>query len=77
MSTIKVRLIGHSMGARVTLSTLDSSHTSKEWNSKNFKIASVHLIGGGVDPWEVAKDPLFIVNNASILKDTSEWYNVY
>jgi pimeloyl-ACP methyl ester carboxylesterase len=73
----KVRLIGHSMGARVTLSTLDSLHRNKEWNSKNFKIASVHLIGGGVDPWEVAKDPLFIVNNASILKDTPEWYNVY
>ena len=69
----KVRLIGHSMGARVTLSTIDSLHTNKEWNRKNFKIASVHLIGGGVDPWEVAKDPLFIVNNASILKDTSEW----
>src|SRR5215831_4141358 len=44
----KVRMIGHSMGARVTLSTLASLHKNTEWKSKNFKLASVHLIGGGV-----------------------------
>jgi pimeloyl-ACP methyl ester carboxylesterase len=44
----KVRMIAHSMGARVTLSTLASLHKNTEWKSKNFKLASVHLIGGGV-----------------------------
>ena len=44
----KVRMIGHSMGARVILSTLASLQKNTEWKSKNFKLASVHLIGGGV-----------------------------
>ena len=43
-----VRMIGHSMGGRVTLSTLASLHKNKEWKSNNFKLASVDLIGAGV-----------------------------
>jgi esterase/lipase superfamily enzyme len=43
-----VRMISHSMGGRVTLSTLASLHKNKEWKSNNFKLASVDLLGAGV-----------------------------
>jgi alpha/beta hydrolase family protein DUF900 len=37
-----VRLIAHSMGARVVLSSLDSLTNNPDWNNNNFKVASVH-----------------------------------
>lgn len=50
----KVRMIGHSMGGRVTLSTLASLYKNKEWKSENFKLASVDLMGAGVaSSWSV------------------------
>jgi len=49
-----VRIIGHSMGGRVTLSTLASLHKNKEWKSKNFKLASVDLMGAvAASSWNV------------------------
>ncbi len=41
---LKIRLIGHSLGARLVLSALDSLHknATTTWNEGNFKIASVH-----------------------------------
>ena len=72
-----VRIIAHSLGARVVLSGLDSLNNTQEWNSKNFKITSVHLLGAAVDDEEVSKDPLYIINNVSIVNNTLEWYDVY
>src|SRR3712207_6521053 len=46
---MKIRLIGHSLGARVILSTLDSLNKNPTWNNNNSKIASVHLMGAAVD----------------------------
>ena len=40
---IKIRLIGHSMGARIILS-LDSLHKNATWNNSNFKVASVDFL---------------------------------
>jgi pimeloyl-ACP methyl ester carboxylesterase len=50
----KVRLIAHSLGSRVVLSALESLLTNQEWNNKNFKILSVHLMGAAVDDREVS-----------------------
>jgi alpha/beta hydrolase family protein DUF900 len=53
----KVRLIGHSLGARIILSTLDSLNKDRTWNSVNndFNITSVNLMGATVDDEEVSK----------------------
>ena len=64
---IKIRLIGHSLGARVILSTLDSLHKNAIWNNGNFNISSVHLIGAGVDNEEVSKNP------KDVLDDRTNW----
>lgn len=53
---IPVRIIAHSLGARVVLSSLDSLNNNQVWNNNNFQIASVHLMGAAVDDDEVLKD---------------------
>jgi len=67
---VKIRLVGHSLGARVILSSLDSLHKDPIWNSGAFKIASVHLMGAAVDNEEVSKDP------QDILNDQTNWGTV-
>lgn len=52
---IKIRTIAHSLGARVVLSAIDSSNNNIEWRSSGFKIATVNLLGGAVDNYEVLK----------------------
>lgn len=52
---VDVRLIAHSLGSRVILSTLDNLNNNTIWNNSNFKIASVHLMGAAVDNEEVSK----------------------
>ena len=76
-SDSKVRLIAHSLGSRVVLSSLDSLNNNQEWKNKNFTVTSVHLLGAAVDDEEVSKDLLYIVNNPSIVNNTVEWYNIY
>jgi hypothetical protein len=49
-----IRIIAHSLGARVVLSSLDSLLMNKTWNDRNFKISSVHLVGAAVDNEEVS-----------------------
>ena len=68
---VNVRLISHSIGARVILSTLDSLHKNPTWKNNGFKIASVHLMGAAVDDEEVSKNPLDISSdptNANTVK---------
>ena len=61
-----VRLIAHSLGSRIVLSSLDALNENQEWNNnKNFTIASVHLLGAAVDNEEVSKDPWDIVKDAT------------
>lgn len=59
----EVRLIGHSLGARVILSALESLHNDERWTKDNNNITSVHLLGAAVDNEEVTK------NINDILKD--------
>ena len=64
---IKIRLIGHSIGARIILSSLDSLHKNATWNNSNFKVASVDLLGVTVDNEEVTLNP------GDILVDKTNW----
>ena len=66
----KVRLIAHSLGARVALSALESLNNNKEWNTNNFNITSVHLMGAAVDNEEVSK------YQQDILNDPTNWGKV-
>jgi len=52
---VNLRLIGHSLGARVILSTLDNLNNNNEWNNKNFTIKSVNLLGAAIDNNEISK----------------------
>jgi hypothetical protein len=58
-----LRLIAHSLGSRIVLSSLDALNKNQEWNNKNFTIASVHLLGAAVDNEEISKDPWDIVKD--------------
>jgi Alpha/beta hydrolase of unknown function (DUF900) len=52
-----IRLLAHSLGARVVLSSLDSLHENKTWNNNNFTIKSTDLLGAAVDDEEVSTNP--------------------
>jgi len=74
---VKIRLIAHSLGSRVVLSSLDSLFFNSEWRHENYSLTSVDLLGAAVDNEEISKDPLYIVNDISLVNDSSEWYDVY
>jgi pimeloyl-ACP methyl ester carboxylesterase len=59
----KIRLIAHSLGARVALSTLDNLHRNSTWNDGNFTLSSVHLLAAAVDDEEVSKDPTDVADD--------------
>jgi hypothetical protein len=61
---VRIRLIGHSLGARVVLSALDSLNKNQDWNNT---IASVHLMAAAVDNEEVSMYP------SDILNDPTNW----
>jgi Alpha/beta hydrolase of unknown function (DUF900) len=61
-----IRIIAHSLGARVVLSSLDSLHNNQIWNNNNFQISSVHLMGAAVDDDEVSKDASDVINPGGI-----------
>lgn len=67
---VKIRLIGHSLGSRVILSSLDSLHNNSTWNNNDFKIESVHLMAAAVDNEEVSK------NQQDIRNDVTNWGTV-
>jgi hypothetical protein len=49
-----VRLLSHSLGARVIRSALVSLDNNPQWKSNGFKIASVHMLGPAINYNEVA-----------------------
>jgi|SRR5918999_559509 pimeloyl-ACP methyl ester carboxylesterase len=63
LGEVKIRLIAHSLGARVVLSSLDSLNKNQTWNNGNFTIASVHLMAAAVDDEEVSMYPKDILND--------------
>jgi hypothetical protein len=80
----KIRLIAHSLGARVLLESLHSLYNSHAWNSNNFKISSVHLMGAAVDDGEVSKNAADVSSDGiksaygkPIEKEVSHFYNLF
>jgi len=82
---VDIRLIGHSLGARVILSALDNLHKNLTWRNDNFKIISVHLMGAAVDNEEVSKNPSHITGDSSVKSaygkaiqgEVIRFYNLY
>jgi hypothetical protein len=80
-----IRLISHSLGARVLLSTLDYLNTNSTWNNNDYKITSVHLMGAAVDNEEVSKNSLDIDGDTTIKQaygnaieeEVVNFYNLY
>ena len=85
-----IRLIGHSLGARVVLSTLESLYENDTWNKNNYKISSVHLLGAAVDNEEISKDKNNITKDITnilynkttpyglaIEKEVTDFFNLY
>jgi Alpha/beta hydrolase of unknown function (DUF900) len=66
---VDVRLLGHSMGSRVILSSLNSLHANNRWNNNNFQIISVDLMGAAVDNEEVSTESIEHYNRPMWLHD--------
>jgi pimeloyl-ACP methyl ester carboxylesterase len=80
-----IRLMGHSLGARAILSTLEHLHMNPTWNNNDYKITSVHLMGAAVDNEEVSKNSLDIDGDTTIKQaygkaieeEVVNFYNLY
>jgi pimeloyl-ACP methyl ester carboxylesterase len=76
-----VRLVAHSLGARVALSALGILNNAETWNGRNFKIASVHLLGAAADNEKVSKDDQDsadgIVYGQAIEFQVDNFYNLF
>jgi hypothetical protein len=60
---IDIRVIAHSLGSRVALSSLDALNNLP--SVANFKILSVHLMGAAVDNDEISLNPVDPISNQS------------
>lgn len=69
-----IRIIAHSLGARVTESILANLNNSQAWNSNNFTIKSVHFLGAAIDSKVAEIDTSFGKNIAHYVKN---FYNLY
>jgi pimeloyl-ACP methyl ester carboxylesterase len=81
-----VRLIAHSLGARVTLAALQFLHSNPEWtNSLTHEIKSVHLVGAAVDNEQISTNaadcsdniPSLPCSGEAIDAEVGEFFNLY
>jgi Alpha/beta hydrolase of unknown function (DUF900) len=78
-----VRIIAHSLGARVTLAALQSLFDNPEWHA--ITVTSVHLMGGAVDDEQISVDPGDCLLNSpplpcsgqAIESQVEEFFNLY
>ena len=81
----KIRLIAHSLGARVVLSGLHALNNNELWKDNKFKIASVDLLGAAIDDDEVSKNSLDVISSNGlksaygkvIEKQVTHFYNLF
>jgi len=81
----KIRLIAHSLGARVVLSGLHALNNNELWKDNKFKIASVNLLGAAIDDDEVSKNSLDVISSNGlksaygkvIEKEVAHFYNLF
>ena len=71
-----VRLVGHSLGARVILTALGSLNGNTDWTDPGFRVASVHVLGAAVLNGEIATDtpPFF---GRFVEKEACEFHNKF
>ena len=69
----KIRLIGHSMGARVILNALQVLDGSAAWGATGAEIRSVHVMGAAVDNGEVDRS----VFGTFIENQVGEFHNLW
>jgi len=70
----EIRLIAHSLGARVVNSTLVSLNSNQQWNeSSGLNITSVHLLGAAIDRNSIAANTTF---GTAIEKIVGDFYNL-
>jgi hypothetical protein len=80
---IDIRVVAHSLGAKVVLNALQGLSGNPTWNSNNFKVESVHLMGAAVDDEQVstdpsdADDPEEAVFGQSIESQVNRFYNLF
>jgi hypothetical protein len=68
-----VRIIAHSLGAKLTLAALQSIHADPEWtNDLNHQIKSVHFLGSAVDNEQISTRPADCSSNSSALPCSGE-----
>lgn len=81
-----VRLIAHSLVARVKLAALHSLHTNPDWNSNLAnEIKSVHLVGAAVDNEQVStrstdcssNEPPLPCSGEAIDEQVDAFFNLY
>ncbi len=78
-----VRIIAHSLGARVTLAAVQDLYENPAWN--NVKVTSVHLMGAAVDNEQISLDPEDCFSNTPALpcsgqaieSQVQEFFNLY
>lgn len=81
----EIRLIAHSLGARIVLSSLHALNNNEIWKDNEFKIASVGLLGAAIDDDEVSKNSLDVVSSNGlksaygkvIEKEVAHFYNLF
>lgn len=81
-----VRIIAHSLGARVTLAALQSLHANPEWTTNsNNEIRSIHLLGAAIDNEQISttandcrfNDPKLSCSGEAIEALVGRLFNLY
>jgi hypothetical protein len=79
----EIRIIAHSMGARVLLSSLGELSENPNWTNSGSKIATVNLMGAAVDDEQISMSPLDKDDNRNnmygnaIELTVSKFYNLF
>jgi hypothetical protein len=83
---VNVRLVAHSLGARVVLSALKGLYDITALNTNHVNITSVHMMGAAADDEEVSRDPAdtgdsflddSVVYGKFIQKEVIHFFNLY
>ena len=71
---IPIRIIAHSLGARIVESTLVNLNNNQTWNNMGHKIDSIHLVGAAISDKATSRNTPF---GAAINNMGTEFQNLY
>lgn len=63
--TTEIRLVAHSLGARVVLESINYLDNNQDWNNNDFNILSVNLLGAAINDNEISVESFGNDNNDS------------